>query len=112
MVLNADDPVVLAMGLPGRSTVRFSANPPASDIDYGLVTHGGAMNVTGDTNLSAKLNVGTNATFVSSVTAKSDMAITGTATVTGYGIFQSTVQFNGGATGSKTNVYFSNAAAN
>ncbi len=41
MILNADDPVVLAMGLPGRSTVRFGANPPASDIDYGLVAHGG-----------------------------------------------------------------------
>jgi len=41
IILNADDPVVLAMGLPGRSTVRFGANPPASDIDYGLVSHGG-----------------------------------------------------------------------
>ena len=43
MILNADDPVVLAMGLPGRSTVRFGANPPASDIDYGLVSHGGEI---------------------------------------------------------------------
>jgi UDP-N-acetylmuramoylalanine--D-glutamate ligase len=41
MVLNADDPAVLAMGLPGRRTVRFGAGPPASDIDYGLVSHGG-----------------------------------------------------------------------
>jgi UDP-N-acetylmuramoylalanine--D-glutamate ligase len=41
MILNADDPVVMAMGLPGRSTVRFGTNPPASDIDYGLVSHGG-----------------------------------------------------------------------
>jgi len=41
MILNADDPVVMAMSLPGRSTVRFGANPPASDIDYGLVSHGG-----------------------------------------------------------------------
>src|SRR4030067_120802 len=41
MILNADDPAVLAMGLPGRSTVRFGAHPPASDIDYGLVGHGG-----------------------------------------------------------------------
>jgi UDP-N-acetylmuramoylalanine--D-glutamate ligase len=41
MVLNADDPTVLAMGRPGRGTVRFGANPPASDIDYGLVPHGG-----------------------------------------------------------------------
>jgi len=41
MILNADDPAVLAMGLPGRSTVRFGAGPPASDIDYGLVMHGG-----------------------------------------------------------------------
>src|SRR4030066_942928 len=42
MILNADDPVVVAMGLPGRSTVRFGTNPPARDIDYGLVSHGGA----------------------------------------------------------------------
>jgi UDP-N-acetylmuramoylalanine--D-glutamate ligase len=41
MVLNVDDPAVMAMGLPGRSTVRFGAGPPASDIDYGLVSHGG-----------------------------------------------------------------------
>ncbi len=41
MILNADDPVVMAMGLAGRSTVRFGVNPPASDIDYGLVSHGG-----------------------------------------------------------------------
>jgi len=41
LVLNADDPAVLAMGLPGRSQVRFGENPPASDSDYGLVTHGG-----------------------------------------------------------------------
>jgi len=41
MILNADDPVVMAMSLPGRSTVRFGANPPTSDIDYGLVAHGG-----------------------------------------------------------------------
>jgi UDP-N-acetylmuramoylalanine--D-glutamate ligase len=43
MILNADDPVVMAMGLPDRSTVRFGANPPASEIDYGLVTHGGEI---------------------------------------------------------------------
>ena len=41
MILNADDPAVLAMGLPGRSTVRFGANPPASDIDYGLAARPG-----------------------------------------------------------------------
>jgi len=41
LVLNADDPAVLAMGLPGRSQVRFGENGPASGIDYGLVTHGG-----------------------------------------------------------------------
>jgi UDP-N-acetylmuramoylalanine--D-glutamate ligase len=41
MVLNADDPPVLDMGLPGRRTVRFGAAPPVSEIDYGLVAHGG-----------------------------------------------------------------------
>jgi UDP-N-acetylmuramoylalanine--D-glutamate ligase len=41
MVLNADDPQVMAMTLPGRASVRFGASPPASAIDYGLVTHGG-----------------------------------------------------------------------
>ncbi len=41
MILNADDPVVMAMDLPGRATVRFGEKAPASDIDYGLVTHGG-----------------------------------------------------------------------
>ena len=41
MVLNLDDPAVLAMRLPGRRTVCFGENPPASDIDYGLVMHGG-----------------------------------------------------------------------
>ena len=41
MVLNADDPAVMAMGLPGRSSVHFGTNPPARDIDYGLVSHGG-----------------------------------------------------------------------
>ena len=41
MILNADDPVVMAMDLPGRGTVRFGENAPASDIDYGLMTHGG-----------------------------------------------------------------------
>jgi UDP-N-acetylmuramoylalanine--D-glutamate ligase len=41
MVLNADDPWVATMARPGRSSVRFGAQPPASDIDYGLVTHQG-----------------------------------------------------------------------
>lgn len=41
MILNADDPVVMAMSQPNRGTVRFGAHPPASDIDYGLVSHGG-----------------------------------------------------------------------
>ena len=41
MILNADDPVVMAMDLLGRGTVRFGENAPASDIDYGLMTHGG-----------------------------------------------------------------------
>jgi len=41
MILNADDPVVMAMDLPGRATVRFGENAPASEIDYGLITHGG-----------------------------------------------------------------------
>jgi UDP-N-acetylmuramoylalanine--D-glutamate ligase len=43
MILNADDPSVMAMDLPGRSTVRFGAKPPACDIDYGLVAHGGEI---------------------------------------------------------------------
>jgi len=41
MVLNADDSRVMAMARPGRSIVHFGAQPPASDIDYGLVTHQG-----------------------------------------------------------------------
>jgi len=41
MVLNADDPAVMAMARPGRRTVRFGEHPPASDIDYGLVQHSG-----------------------------------------------------------------------
>jgi UDP-N-acetylmuramoylalanine--D-glutamate ligase len=41
MVLNADDPQVMAMAQPSRSAVRFGAEPPASDIDYGLVMHNG-----------------------------------------------------------------------
>jgi UDP-N-acetylmuramoylalanine--D-glutamate ligase len=41
MVLNADDPQVMAMVQPSRSAVRFGAEPPASDIDYGLVMHNG-----------------------------------------------------------------------
>jgi UDP-N-acetylmuramoylalanine--D-glutamate ligase len=41
MVLNADDPQVMAMALPGRRTVRFGEQPPASEIDYGLVAHQG-----------------------------------------------------------------------
>lgn len=43
MILNADDPVVMSMGLPGRGTVRFGASLPASDIDYGLMMHGGEV---------------------------------------------------------------------
>ena len=43
MVLNADDPQVMAMSLANRATVRFGEQPPASDIDYGLVTHNGEL---------------------------------------------------------------------
>jgi len=41
MVLNADDPLVTAMRLPGRGCVHFGTKVPAADIDYGLVQHGG-----------------------------------------------------------------------
>jgi len=41
MVLNADDPLVLAMAETGRRSVRFGAQPPAGDMDYGLVQHNG-----------------------------------------------------------------------
>ncbi len=41
MVLNADDPAVLSLAQGGRSSVRFGSQPPASDIDYGLVSHQG-----------------------------------------------------------------------
>ena len=41
MILNADDPVVLAMREAGRTIRHFGANPPAKDFDYGLVTHAG-----------------------------------------------------------------------
>ncbi len=43
MVLNADDPLVMGMGLSGRRSVRFGSQPPASEIDYGLVEHGGEI---------------------------------------------------------------------
>jgi UDP-N-acetylmuramoylalanine--D-glutamate ligase len=43
MVLNADDPRVMAMSLPNRSTVRFGERPPAGDADYGLVSHNGEL---------------------------------------------------------------------
>jgi UDP-N-acetylmuramoylalanine--D-glutamate ligase len=43
MVLNADDPAVMGMTLPGRSSVRFGAKPPMSDVDYGLRAHGGEL---------------------------------------------------------------------
>lgn len=43
MVLNADDQMVMAMSLPGRSTVRFGTDAPTSEIDYGLVPHGGEI---------------------------------------------------------------------
>ena len=41
MVLNADDPAVLAMARPGRRSVRFGLNPPQAEHDYGLVVQGG-----------------------------------------------------------------------
>lgn len=41
MVLNADDPLVMAMAEPGRRSVRFGTQPPAGDMDYGLVQHNG-----------------------------------------------------------------------
>jgi UDP-N-acetylmuramoylalanine--D-glutamate ligase len=41
MVLNADDPLVMAMRLPGRGCVHFSTQAPVADSDYGLVRHGG-----------------------------------------------------------------------
>lgn len=37
MIINADDPVVLAMIQPGRRIVRFGTGTPAGDADYGLV---------------------------------------------------------------------------
>lgn len=43
MVLNADDPLVAVMARAGRSSVRFGARPPASDIDYGLAMHNGEL---------------------------------------------------------------------
>ena len=41
MILNADDPVVLAMRQAGRTTRSFGTNPPVNDSDYGLMTHAG-----------------------------------------------------------------------
>ena len=41
MILNADDPVVLAMRQAGRTMRSFGTNPPVNESDYGLVTHAG-----------------------------------------------------------------------
>jgi len=41
MVLNADDPVVQAMVLPGRRVVRFGLHPPQDESDYGLIMRNG-----------------------------------------------------------------------
>ena len=41
MVLNADDPQVMAMGRSGRKQVRFGLRPPEHEDDYGLLQHGG-----------------------------------------------------------------------
>ncbi|HCU53676.1 MAG TPA: UDP-N-acetylmuramoyl-L-alanine--D-glutamate ligase [Gammaproteobacteria bacterium] len=43
MVLNADDPQVMAMVQTGRASVRFGTQPPTSDIDYGLLQHNGEL---------------------------------------------------------------------
>lgn len=43
MVLNADDPTVMAMQLPGRTYLRFGLGQPASKSDYGIADHGGAQ---------------------------------------------------------------------
>ena len=41
MVVNAGDPPVLAMAGHGRRVTRFGSASPTSDIDYGMVVHGG-----------------------------------------------------------------------
>ncbi len=41
MVLNADDPLVLAMARAGRRCVRFGLHAPQADEDYGLATRNG-----------------------------------------------------------------------
>ena len=41
MVLNADDPIVMAMARPGREIVRFTLNEPAGERDYGLLVREG-----------------------------------------------------------------------
>jgi len=40
MLLNADDPWVMRMALPGRTLRHFGLGEPLSENDYGLVTHG------------------------------------------------------------------------
>ncbi len=41
MVLNLDDPRVMAMASPGRRTACFGVSPPRDDSDFGLVRTGG-----------------------------------------------------------------------
>ncbi len=61
MVLNADDPVVMAMAEPGRAIVRFSLGEPAGESDYGVVNrHGVSWLARGEETLvpSASLRIG------------------------------------------------------
>ncbi|MCK8516290.1 UDP-N-acetylmuramoyl-L-alanine--D-glutamate ligase [Methylonatrum kenyense] len=43
MLVNADDPRVLAMARDGRHVIRFSTLAPANDEDYGLLERGGEV---------------------------------------------------------------------
>lgn len=43
MVLNADDPRVMAMAEPGRTVVRFTTGEPPREQDYGVVQHEGEV---------------------------------------------------------------------
>lgn len=42
MVLNADDPIVMAMQLAGRPMIRFGLGAPAGPLDYGVLRRDGA----------------------------------------------------------------------
>lgn len=41
LVLNADDPQVMRMALPGRTRLHFSLGAPQAENDYGLIQRGG-----------------------------------------------------------------------